>query len=426
MGRRAMTFTRCWFALCLVSMSFCSLANAQQSSLPSSAVVPRLVNFAGKAVDAQGKPIAGIAGVAFAIYKDQYQGAPLWMETQNVRADAKGNYAVQLGASKSDGLPQDLFSSGEARWLGVRMNGGEEQPRELLLSVPYALKAADAETLGGLPASAFVLASSQTGGTATTTEKGTQAGVPVLLKPRTATTTTTTSTGNANLLAKYDSTSNLVPSAIFESNGNVGIGTTNPLAPFHVNGNTLLVQSGTTAQTQVSGAASSGRFGQDAGGAFLASDTKGSSLRFLTSNGSLNEWMRIGSTGSVNIGSAQAAKYGETVFAPDNLDTVHSATGQSGSQYHFRLSRAIPDDRGARHFLITPYKYGTAIEYPGVVEFWNQEFSVHNHPSLPGRGAFFWVGDEIDSGGLFVTAMNNSGGSSSNVTLAADRFVHTS
>jgi hypothetical protein len=40
----------------------------------------------------------------------------------------------------------------------VRINGGEEQPRVLLLSVPYALKAADAQTLGGLPASAFLLA----------------------------------------------------------------------------------------------------------------------------------------------------------------------------------------------------------------------------------------------------------------------------
>ncbi|OFW36251.1 MAG: hypothetical protein A3J28_05125 [Acidobacteria bacterium RIFCSPLOWO2_12_FULL_60_22] len=34
----------------------------------------------------------------------------------------------------------------------------EEQPRILLVSVPYALKAADAETLGGKPASAYLLA----------------------------------------------------------------------------------------------------------------------------------------------------------------------------------------------------------------------------------------------------------------------------
>ena len=101
---------------------------------------PRLVNFSGKAADAQGKAISGVAGVTFAIYKDQYEGAPLWLETQNIQADPKGNYTIQLGATKPDGLPLDLFNSGEARWLGVRVNGGEEQARVVLLSVPYALK----------------------------------------------------------------------------------------------------------------------------------------------------------------------------------------------------------------------------------------------------------------------------------------------
>lgn len=136
-----------------------SLMNAQQqASSPSSSAVPRLVNFSGKAADAQGKTITGIAGVTFAIYKDQSEGAALWLETQNVQADAKGNYTVQLGATKPDGLPLDLFSSGEARWLGVTINGGTEQPRALLLSVPYALKALDADTLGGRPVSAFMIA----------------------------------------------------------------------------------------------------------------------------------------------------------------------------------------------------------------------------------------------------------------------------
>ena len=150
----------------LVILMFASSLSAQQAS--SSAVVPRLVNFSGKATDAQGKTISGIAGVTFAIYKDQSEGSPLWLETQNVQADARGNYTIQLGATKPDGLPLDLFSSGEGRWLGVTVNGGAEQPRVLLLSVPYALKAADAQTLGGLPASAFMLAGTVTSGSPTT------------------------------------------------------------------------------------------------------------------------------------------------------------------------------------------------------------------------------------------------------------------
>lgn len=69
-----------------------------------------------RAVDAQEKLIAGIAGVTWlAIYKDRYEGARLWLESQNIQADAKGNYTVQLGAGKPDGLPLDLFSSGDVR-----------------------------------------------------------------------------------------------------------------------------------------------------------------------------------------------------------------------------------------------------------------------------------------------------------------------
>jgi hypothetical protein len=163
----AMKLSRYLLVAGFVTSIFCSLLNAQTpATSASSGIVPRLVNFSGRAIDAQGKIISGIAGATFAIYQDQYDGTPLWMETQNVTADAKGNYMVQLGATKPDGLPLDLFTTGQARWLGVRINGDEEQPRILLLSVPYALKAADAQTLGGLPPSAFLLASPVVAGAA--------------------------------------------------------------------------------------------------------------------------------------------------------------------------------------------------------------------------------------------------------------------
>jgi hypothetical protein len=145
--------------LCTLILLVSVVTNAQETIATSAtAVVPRLVNFSGTAVNDQGKPVTGIVGLTFSIYNRQEGGAPLWMETQNVQPDAKGNYTVQLGATASEGLPLDEFTSGDARWLGVRMNGGEERPRVLLLSVPYALKAADAQTLAGLPATAFVLA----------------------------------------------------------------------------------------------------------------------------------------------------------------------------------------------------------------------------------------------------------------------------
>src|SRR5947209_20542227 len=69
-----------------------------------------------------------------------------------------GHYTVQLGSTSRPGLPAEVFMTGEARWLGVQVAGEPEQPRVLLVAVPYAMKAADAETIGGLPPSAFVLA----------------------------------------------------------------------------------------------------------------------------------------------------------------------------------------------------------------------------------------------------------------------------
>src|SRR5215467_10954864 len=47
--------------------------------------------------------------------------------------------------------------SGEGRWLAVEIGSELEQWRALQVAVPYAMKAADAETLGGVPLSAFVL-----------------------------------------------------------------------------------------------------------------------------------------------------------------------------------------------------------------------------------------------------------------------------
>ena len=71
------------------------------------------------------------------------------------RLDDTGHYTALLGSTKADGLPLELAHPA-AQWLGIRPEGEAEQPRIILLSVPYALKAADAETLGGKPASSYV------------------------------------------------------------------------------------------------------------------------------------------------------------------------------------------------------------------------------------------------------------------------------
>jgi len=141
-----------------LSLLLLSAALSGQSQAPASSAVPNLVKYSGAVKDASGKPLSGMVGITFALYATQQGGSPLWIESQNVQPDSQGRFSVYLGATKSGGLPQQLFVSGEARWLGVQPEGLAEQPRPQLISVPYAMKAADAETIGGLPASAFVRA----------------------------------------------------------------------------------------------------------------------------------------------------------------------------------------------------------------------------------------------------------------------------
>jgi trimeric autotransporter adhesin len=154
----------------------CSLviAGAQQTQpAANTTTVPRLVHFAGTfhpPASSPGSPV----GATFAIYAAQDGGTPLWSEDQNVVLDASGSYTVLLGATSNEGVPIQLFAAGEPRWLEVKFHLPDEigLPRVLMVSVPYALKAADAETIGGLPPSAFALAAAPTKAAANATVSG--------------------------------------------------------------------------------------------------------------------------------------------------------------------------------------------------------------------------------------------------------------
>ena len=121
---------------------------------------PRVLKFSGVLLDASGKPVSGEVEVTFTLYKQEWDEEALWSETQRVTADEHGGYTALLGVTQATGIPAELFRSDEARWLGVQVQGQGQQPRTLLVSVPYALKAVEAEKLAGRSASDFVLSES--------------------------------------------------------------------------------------------------------------------------------------------------------------------------------------------------------------------------------------------------------------------------
>jgi trimeric autotransporter adhesin len=236
-------------SLVLMATLFSLIGQAQQNAASSAnAIVPPLVRFSGTLTDVNNKPLSGVVGVTFALYKDEQGGSPLWLETQNATLDKNGHYTVMLGSTTSTGLPADIFAAGEARWLAVQAEGQGEQPRVLLLSVPYALKAEDAQTLGGLPASAFVQASSAT---KAGVEKAGEAAGANSAHSSAVTEATITGAGKTSYIPLWTSATNLGASLLFQTGSQVGINTTTPTATLDVKGSGIFASSSGSEALQV-------------------------------------------------------------------------------------------------------------------------------------------------------------------------------
>jgi hypothetical protein len=201
--------------------------------------VPRLVRISDTFHPANTVPAAAVENVTLSIYKEQEGGASLWQETQNVTLDSENRYSVLMGSTLNDGMPPELFSSGEPRWLGVRFNraGETEQPRVQMTSVPYALKASDSDTLGGLPATAYLRApaiAASSVGTAlgagvSLTSRGMLGGLSPETRPLKPLAVT------ANYIPEFTSGAGaLGDSVLYQNSGQIGLGTLSPLDFLHV------------------------------------------------------------------------------------------------------------------------------------------------------------------------------------------------
>lgn len=222
-----------WAVAITVSVASIAGLSAQQAPLAPAALtpVPRVLWFSGTFRPADNRPVASVESVTVAVYREREGGDAVWRETQNVAMNADGRYSLLIGSTLADGIPLEVFTSGEPCWIGITVNrpGKVEQPRVHQASVPYALKAADADTLGGLPASAYLRAPA-----ADRSDGVKVASRSVKTPTDSPVTTAAVLPGTTNVLAKYVNAADVGDSAVYEAGGRVGIGTTTPSDVMHL------------------------------------------------------------------------------------------------------------------------------------------------------------------------------------------------
>lgn len=145
-------------------------ASPVRRALFDSQPVPATMTYQGYLTDAQGNPVRdGRYQMEFNIYKIATRGQSLWGDSHQVSV-VDGSFTVELGTGTVPGSGpakpfvfrrslKSVLADGDAFYLGITVDGGTEMtPRQKLTSSPFAIRAADADTLDGLDSSAFALA----------------------------------------------------------------------------------------------------------------------------------------------------------------------------------------------------------------------------------------------------------------------------
>ena len=196
----------------------------------------------------------------------------------------------------------------------------------LMASVPYALKAADSATLGGLPASAFVLAGSKAAADL----------APAAVSAATTTASTVTTTGGiSGYLAEFTGASTIADSPVFVSGADVGIGTTTPTATLDVNGTALI----SGALTANGGATVNGSLELAPGTATASAGDNSQMIKFYAS--------AYNSSSSAVVNPRfewQAGVTGNDTAAPSatlNLLSSTTSAGATKTGFHFNANGTI-------------------------------------------------------------------------------------
>lgn len=188
--------------------------------------VPRIINYQGILLESDGQPVPeGEYTVTFSLYDEP--GNILWSETHLQVFITEGLFQVHLGGIIPLELPFD-----QIYYLGIKINDDPElEPRMILTSAAYSIRSAITETLGGFTASEVpmpntILPLDNTGmfpaSVIPPDSGGGGGGIG--------------GSGTPNYIPRFNSEYTLGNSIIYQSEGNLGIGTTSPTAKLELAG----------------------------------------------------------------------------------------------------------------------------------------------------------------------------------------------
>ncbi|HMP75132.1 MAG TPA: hypothetical protein PKE12_02435 [Kiritimatiellia bacterium] len=117
---------------------------------------PPLVLFQGRMLDHTGEPINDTVNIDILLYAQETGGSPVWQQTINGVDVADGVYEIHFGdAALADALTNAMC------WLELEVDDELHGPRQRLVSVPYARRAAVTTRLSvdysGVPAGVVIL-----------------------------------------------------------------------------------------------------------------------------------------------------------------------------------------------------------------------------------------------------------------------------
>jgi len=344
-------------AVASASMAYAQAPQASPQAAVSASATTRLIPVSGT-LTADGTALRGSVSVTFSLYEAQEGGDAIWQETQQLTADARGRYSAYLGATSP--LPQDAFANEKARWLGVDADG-HAQRRVMLVAVPYALRAVDADTLGGKPVSSFLQADA--------------AGRAVRADGIVVADALVGGTGVPNQLVKWTGGETVSSSIITESPANrIGIGTTDPDEGGLLQSKVTIRSPDTLTALAVANQSGQPRWA-------LNTYADGSIISFDRATGDyLPGWVQRG--GRIGVSAVDPTGGGVV----DSKLTVRNLDNNTGF--------AILNEANGRRFAINTLANGGWLMYDGGNNTWN--------PGLLQRGGNVLLGTQTSASAKFT------------------------